>query len=56
LQEKESLAGILSAVQKANQEKTNPKPLFLKISPDLHYDQIDEIIEVVKENKQPTRK
>ena len=49
LQEKESLSGILSAIQKANKTKTSPKPVFLKISPDLHYDQIDEIIEVVKE-------
>ena len=49
LQEKESLAGILSSIQKANYKKANPKPVFLKISPDLHYDQIDEIIEVVKE-------
>ena len=49
LQEKDSLNGILSAIQKANHKKVNPKPVLLKISPDLHYDQIDEIIDVVKE-------
>jgi dihydroorotate dehydrogenase len=47
LQEKDALFGILSEVQKANKEKKIPKPIFLKISPDLHNDQIDEIIEIV---------
>ena len=51
LQEKESLARILSALQKVNHAKPFPKPVFLKISPDLRYDQIDEIIEVVIETR-----
>jgi len=47
LQEKDALFGILQAVQNANLAKPKQKPVFLKIAPDLHNDQIDEIIEIV---------
>jgi dihydroorotate dehydrogenase len=47
LQEKEALSGILGALQAENKRKTQPKPILLKISPDLHNDQIDEIISIV---------
>ena len=49
LQEKDFLFALLQAVQVANQAKPNPKPVFLKISPDLHNNQVDEIISVVVE-------
>jgi len=49
LQEKESLAQLLHAVQAANLLKPAPKPVFLKIAPDLTYEQIDEIIGIVTE-------
>src|SRR5690606_38402714 len=35
LQDKEPLTQLLAAVQKRNQAKPNPKPLLLKIAPDL---------------------
>jgi dihydroorotate dehydrogenase len=47
LQERKPLEQILSALQKANNEKTNPKPILLKIAPDLSPEQIDEIIDIV---------
>jgi dihydroorotate dehydrogenase len=47
LQEKDALSGILHTVQQANLQKPSPKPVFLKISPDLEYEQIDEIIAIV---------
>lgn len=51
LQEKGPLLNILSQLQKANNLKTNPKPLLLKIAPDLTWTQIDEIIEIVQETQ-----
>jgi len=47
LQEKESLTKILTSLQNRNLKKTASKPIFLKIAPDLNFDQIDEIVEVV---------
>ncbi len=47
LQERKPLERILSALQKANNEKNNPKPILLKIAPDLSSEQIDEIIDIV---------
>jgi dihydroorotate dehydrogenase len=49
LQEKEPLKALLSAIQKRNLEKTAPRPVFLKIAPDLTTSQLDDIIEIVKE-------
>ncbi|MFN5184080.1 MAG: quinone-dependent dihydroorotate dehydrogenase [Bacteroidota bacterium] len=48
LQDKEPLMQILSALMKLNKEKTKPKPLLLKIAPDLENSQLDDIIEIVR--------
>ncbi|MCH7408771.1 quinone-dependent dihydroorotate dehydrogenase [Belliella sp. DSM 111904] len=49
LQEKEPLKKLLSAVKIANDKKDKPKPILLKIAPDLTEGQLDDIIEIVKE-------
>lgn len=46
LQEKEPLIRILSTLQEINQQKPTPKPLLLKIAPDLTNAQLDDIIEI----------
>jgi len=48
LQNQDSLFEILSRLQKINQQKNNPKPILLKVSPDLNKQQLDEVIELVK--------
>lgn len=47
LQEKEPLQALLQTLQNANEVKSKPKPILLKIAPDLSETQIDEIIEIV---------
>jgi dihydroorotate dehydrogenase len=49
LQEKEPLKRLLQAVKSANDEKPNPKPILLKIAPDLTDGQLDDIVEIVSE-------
>ena len=49
LQEKEPLLRILSAVQTLNKHTQNPKPIFLKIAPDLTNSQLDDIVDIVTE-------
>jgi dihydroorotate dehydrogenase len=44
LQEKDSLKKILSELQDRNQAKAKPKPLLLKIAPDLTNEQLDDIV------------
>ncbi len=51
LQDKEPLNQLLAHVQNLNQEKTKPKPLLLKIAPDLNEAQLDDILEIVGNNK-----
>jgi dihydroorotate dehydrogenase len=51
LQEKGPLTDILLRLQKLNQQKNNPKPILLKIAPDLTNEQLDEIIEIVLATK-----
>jgi dihydroorotate dehydrogenase len=51
LQEKEPLTLLLSTLQNLNQAKSKPKPILLKIAPDLTDTQLDEIIEIVKDTK-----
>ena len=51
LQDKEPLKKILGALLKFNKSTGNPKPVLLKIAPDLSEGQIDDIIEIVKELK-----
>lgn len=49
LQEKDSLLRIFSELQSLNQGKKQPKPILLKIAPDLSEQQLDEIIELALE-------
>lgn len=51
LQEKEPLKQLLGTLQKLNLEKEKPKPILLKIAPDLTDDQLLDIIEIVNETK-----
>ncbi len=51
LQEKEPLKALLQAVKSANDLKSIPKPILLKIAPDLTDGQLDDIIDIVIETK-----
>lgn len=51
LQEKESLRKILSHLQTINATQSYPKPLLLKIAPDLTQEQIDDVIDLALEIK-----
>lgn len=51
LQEKEPLMRILDTLQQLNLEKPKPKPILLKIAPDLTDSQLDDIVEIVTETK-----
>ncbi len=48
LQDKEPLMRILNTLKDLNNELGNPKPLLLKIAPDLTDSQLDDIIEIVQ--------
>lgn len=48
LQEKEPLTKLLKQLTDKNNHFAKPKPIFLKIAPDLTESQLDDIIEVVK--------
>jgi len=48
LQDKEPLTQLLSHLQQLNREKGKRKPLLLKIAPDLTNEQLDDIIEIVR--------
>lgn len=51
LQEKEPLKALLTHLQHLNQQKPNPKPLLLKIAPDLTGGQLDDILEIAEATK-----
>ena len=51
LQEKDSLRKILTNLQQINNKKPNPKPILLKIAPDLSNEQIDDVIDLSMEIK-----
>jgi dihydroorotate dehydrogenase len=51
LQDKKPLAELLQTLQNKNQTKTKPKPILLKIAPDLTDDQLLDIIDIVKTTK-----
>ncbi|HEY9702191.1 MAG TPA: quinone-dependent dihydroorotate dehydrogenase [Allocoleopsis sp.] len=51
LQDKEPLNQLLMHVQSLNFKKKTPKPLLLKIAPDLNESQLDDILEIVENNK-----
>ena len=49
LQEKDSLRKILSGLQRINRQKKKPKPVLLKIAPDLTAGQLDDIASLALE-------
>jgi dihydroorotate dehydrogenase len=51
LQDKEPLLNILNQLMQENQKYESPKPILLKIAPDLTDGQLDDIIEIVAESK-----
>lgn len=51
LQEKEPLKELLQTLQNNNLKRPTPKPILLKIAPDLTDSQLDDIIEIVQETK-----
>lgn len=48
LQEKGPLTEILNTLQSLNNNYQNPKPILLKIAPDLTNEQLDDIVDIVK--------
>lgn len=48
LQNQDALMEILTRLQKINHQQTSPKPILLKVSPDLNQQQLDEVIDLVK--------
>jgi len=48
LQDKEPLTDLLNSLQKENNKKRIPKPILLKIAPDLTDEQLLDIIDIVK--------
>lgn len=51
LQDKKPLTDLLQTLQNKNNLKANPKPILLKIAPDLTNEQLLDIIEIVNETK-----
>lgn len=51
LQDKEPLKALLNTLQQKNISKPKPKPILLKIAPDLTDEQLLDIIEIVNETK-----
>ncbi len=51
LQEKEPLTKLLQILQNVNSTKQKPKPILLKIAPDLTNEQLLDIIDIVNETK-----
>jgi dihydroorotate dehydrogenase len=49
LQEKDALGKILSHLQTLNRAKASPKPILLKIAPDLTVGQLDDIVDLALE-------
>ena len=51
LQDKEPLTKLLNSLQEENNKEQSPKPIFLKIAPDLTDEQLIDIIDIVKVTK-----
>jgi dihydroorotate dehydrogenase len=51
LQDKDALLIILQAIINERETKAYKKPVLLKISPDLNFSQIDEVIEIAQQTK-----
>lgn len=49
LQDKDALKQILTNLQQKNSTRKNPKPIFLKIAPDLSPEQVDDVIALALE-------
>ena len=49
LQGKESLRKILTCLQRSEPQQRNPKPILLKIAPDLGLEEVDEVLELALE-------
>jgi dihydroorotate dehydrogenase len=49
LQDKEPLKNLLKTLKEKNQQKAQPKPILLKIAPDLNENQLSDIVEILKE-------
>lgn len=49
LQEKEPLTALLQTLCEANASKPRKKPILLKIAPDLTHEQLDDIVDIVKQ-------
>jgi dihydroorotate dehydrogenase len=51
LQNREPLTRLLARLQALNYAKNSPKPILLKIAPDLSNEQLDDVISIVQETK-----
>jgi len=51
LQDKGPLTEILNALQERHKKKASPKPILLKIAPDLTDAQLDDIIDIISDTK-----
>lgn len=51
LQDKEPLTLLLNTLQEENKKKTTPKPILLKIAPDLSNEQLDDIVDILSDTK-----
>ncbi|MCG8321799.1 MAG: quinone-dependent dihydroorotate dehydrogenase [Cytophagales bacterium] len=51
LQEKEPLKQLLWSIREENSNMPSPKPVLLKIAPDLNNEQLDDIVDIVNEVK-----
>lgn len=51
LQDKEPLSQLLRLLQKLNHAKDQPKPILLKIAPDLTDGQLDDILDIVEDTQ-----
>ncbi len=51
LQNRDELVSLLEQIQEINLSKQQPKPILLKISPDLNPGQLDEVIDIIRETK-----
>ena len=48
LQEKEPLMQLMQKISLINRKKSSPKPLLLKIAPDLSEQELDDVIDIIK--------
>jgi dihydroorotate dehydrogenase len=49
LQDRDSLLELLTELQKINRQKARPKPILLKISPDLTWEQLDDTLYIIEQ-------